>query len=243
MKSIEKLQRVVNAIRDVRGQENEATVKFACNLINEFLIDNETTPKGKADLFDICKRTEKWRLAMTGVFHDAEHEMAVATDKYILVATKADYKPEFAGKIVDKCGNEIPAKFPNWMSIIPSPEKERYYYDTEITLDANVYRRALKEDKAWRKMQGTKGSKYHTPIKLSENGYFSSADLLLLASLFCGSLKANSPYEPLFYRDDEKIVLVMPMMGPEHGEDTSSHTAFSLVAENSSTNYQWHPLF
>lgn len=50
MKSIEKLQRVINAIRDMKGQENEATVKFACNLINEFLIDNETAPKGKADL-------------------------------------------------------------------------------------------------------------------------------------------------------------------------------------------------
>lgn len=243
MKSIEKLQRVVNAIRDVRGQENEATVKFACNLINEFLIDNETAPKGKADLFDICKRTDKFRPAMTGVFHDAEHEMAVATDAQILVATKADYNPEFAGKIVDKYGNEIPARFPNWMSIIPSPEKQRYYYDTEITLDTDVYRRALKEDKAWRKMQGAKGNKYLTPIKLSNVGHFASADLLLLASLFCGSLKANSPYESLFYRDDEKIVLVMPMIRPEHGEDASAYTAFSLVAENSSTNYQWHPLF
>lgn len=247
MKSIEKLQRVVNAIRDVRGQENEATVKFACNLINEFLIDNETAPKGKADLFDICKRTENQYLPLTGVFHDAEHEMAVSTDAHILVATKADYNPEFAGKIVDKYGNEIKDKygnkFPNWMSIIPSPEKQRYYYDTEITLDANVYRRALKEDKAWRKMHGAKGSKYRTPIKLSDVGHFASADLLLLASFFCGSLKANSLYEPLFYRDDEKIVFVMPMVGPEHGEDTSSYTAFSLVAENSSTNYQWHPLF
>ena len=239
MKSIEKIQRAVNAIRDVRGQENEATVKFACNLINEFLIDNETAPKGKADLFDICKRTEKCRLAMTGVFHDAEHEMAVSTDTYILVATKADYNPKFAGKIVDKYGNEIQAKFPNWMSIIPSPEKERHYYDTEITLDANVYRRALKEDKAWRKMQGIKG-KYPTPIKMSNVGHFASADYLLLASLYCGSLKVNNPLEPLFYRDDEKIVLVMPLMEPEHGEDTSAYTAFSLVGES---GYQWHPLF
>lgn len=242
MKSIEKLQRVVNTIRDVRGQENEATVKFACNLINEFLIDNETAPKGKADLFAICKRTENQYLPLTGVFHDAEHEMAVSTDAHILVATKADYNPELAGKIVDKYGNEIPAKFPNWMRVIPTPDKDRPY-DTEITLDADVYRRALKEDKAWRKMQGTKGSKYPTPIKLSDAGHFASADLLLLASLFCGSLKANNPLEPLFYRDDEKIVLVMPMVGLSHGEDTSSHTAFSLVAENSSTNYQWHPLF
>lgn len=242
MKSIEKLQRVINAIRDVRGQENEATVKFACNLINEFLIDNETAPKGKADLFAICKRTEKNRLPLTGVFHDAEHEMAVSTDAHILVATKADYNPEFAGKIVDKYGNEIKGKFPNWIRVIPTPDKDRPY-STDIALDANVYRRALKEDKAWRKMQGAKGSKYLTPIKMSDAGHFASADLLLFASLFCGSLKANSPYEPLFYRDDEKIVLVMPMMRPEHGEDTRSHTAFSLVAENSSTNYQWHPLF
>lgn len=242
MKSIEKLQRVINAIRDVRGQENEATVKFACNLINEFLIDNETLPKGKADLFAICKRTDKFRPAMTGVFHDAEHEMAVSTDTHILVATKADYKPEFAGKIVDKYGNEIQAKFPDWMRIIPTPDKNRPY-GTDITLDADVYRRAIKEDKAWRKMQSWKGGKYPTPIKLSESGHFASADLLLLASLFCGSLKANNPLEPLLYRDDEKIVLVMPLMGPEHSEDTSVHTAFSLVDENGSTNYQWHPLF
>lgn len=242
MKSIEKLQRVINAIRDVRGQENEATVKFACNLINEFLIDNETAPKGKADLFAICKRTENQYLPLTGVFHDAEHEMAVSTDVHILVATKADYNPEFAGKIVDKYGKEIPAKFINWMRVIPTPDKDRPY-DTEITLDADVYRRALKEDKAWRKMQGTKGSKYPTPIKLSDAGLFASADLLLLASLFCGSLKVNNPLDPMFYRDDEKIVLVMPMVGLSHGEDTSAHTAFSLVNENSSNNSQWHPLF
>lgn len=242
MKSIEKLQRVINAIRDVRGQENEATVKFACNLINEFLIDNETAPKGKADLFAICKRTENQYLPLTGVFHDAEHEMAVSTDAHILVATKADYNPEFAGKIVDKYGKEIPAKFPNWMRVIPTPDKDRLY-GTDIALDADVYRRAIKEDKAWRKMQGTKGSKYLTPIRMSDVGHFASADLLLLASLFCGSLKANNPLDPMFYRDDEKIVLVMPMVGLSHGEDTSSHTAFSLVDENSSTKHQWHPLF
>lgn len=242
MKSIEKIQRVVNAIRDVKGQENEAIIKFATTLINEFLIDNETAPKGKADLFAICKRTDDRYNALKGVYHDPEHEMAVATDSHILVATKADYNPDFAGKVVDKYGNEITTgRFPNWMRVIPSPDEDRPY-DVDITLDAGIYQRAFKEDKAWRKMLGRKG-KTPTVVKVSDNKIFANAEMLLIASAFCPSLRGNNPNDGMFYRDDEKIVLVMPMMGPEHGEDTDTYTAFSLADESTSIHYQWHPLF
>lgn len=235
MKSIEKLQRVINAIRDVRGQENEATVKFACNLINEFLIDNEKEPKtAKGNLWD-CVYNEKdkaIRPNLTGIFHDAEHEMAVATDAHMLVATKADYNPEFAGKIVDKYGNEIKGQYPKWMSVVPNYKEDKR---KTVTIDEGLCKKTIKHAKAFRKAEGYKG-KMGNAVLRCENDTWLNAEYLLKAKGFCPELWVDDPSRAAYYKDDEKIVLMMPVYIDKERE--AIKTASAVLIECGV-----HPLF
>lgn len=187
--------------------------------------------KMKSNLFAICKRANHAQLI--GVYHDPNYKMAVASDGRILVATKTDYDPKFAGKIVDKYGDEIESKFPNWTMVIPSSLSK---YKTEISLDPAMYRRAIKEGKAWRKSQRERGKTF---VKIHHK-FYADAEIMLLASAYTEKLIGADNRHIMYYRDDdfEKIVLAMPVAAPADIEDDTKHSAFSVPI-----NEDWHPLF
>lgn len=74
----------------------------------------------KQKTFDIFRCTDKSKLfpALAGVYYDDTAEMAVASDNHMLVASRSDYKPEFAGTIRTKNGFQIMKSFPKWKSVI-----------------------------------------------------------------------------------------------------------------------------
>ncbi len=76
--------------------------------------------RGKFNIYDFAEKKDKLRPAYFGVFHDAENEVAVATDGYILVYSKVAYNPEFAGKIIGPDGAEIEGRFPKWKNVLPN---------------------------------------------------------------------------------------------------------------------------
>lgn len=76
----------------------------------------------KVGIYDFCmddKKAKNYPFAMNGVYHDSTHQMAVASDAQILLATKDDYRPECACKIIDRNGNEMDGHFVKWETIIP----------------------------------------------------------------------------------------------------------------------------
>ena len=60
------------------------------------------------------------RPVLCGTYHDEAHRVAVASDGHILKASPAEYRDEFAGKIISKLGHEIEGRFVNWASVVPS---------------------------------------------------------------------------------------------------------------------------
>lgn len=240
MKSIEKLQNAIWHLRgSIHGKENESVVSYVTSLLNEFIIDNESEPKtAKGNLWN-CVYNEKdkaIRPNLTGIFHDAEHEMAVACDTRMLVATKADYNPEFAGKIVDKYGNEIKGQYPKWMSVIPNYEEGKR---KTVTIDEGLCKKAIKHAKAFRKAEGYKG-KMGNAVLRCENDTWLNAEYLLKAKGFCSELWVDDPSRAAYYKDDEKIVLIMPVyMGTDNDKEREAiKTASAVLIECGA-----HPLF
>ncbi len=60
-----------------------------------------------------------------------ENGAAVASDGHVLLAVKTDYPKEYEGKTIDKNGNPIEGRFPNWKSVIP-------YSGESVDLDAFI---------------------------------------------------------------------------------------------------------
>lgn len=67
----------------------------------------------------------KWTVAdelrpmLAGVFHDAEKEVAVATDAHTMIISKSDYNADYAGKVVNKKGDQIDGKYPDYTRCMP----------------------------------------------------------------------------------------------------------------------------
>lgn len=75
----------------------------------------------KTNLYNYCEGKKSAREACSGIYHDEATGYAVATDLQILVASKSDYNPEYAGRLVRKDGAVLEnIKFPKWQSVVPS---------------------------------------------------------------------------------------------------------------------------
>lgn len=61
--------------------------------------------------------TDEKRPLLGGVFHDGG--FAVASDAQILVADKESYDKTLEGKVINKKGEEVQGKYPNWRALLP----------------------------------------------------------------------------------------------------------------------------
>lgn len=120
MKSLKKLQSVLNYLENQNTEES----KYYASVIHEFIVDNESNPR-KANIYSFCSN-DNVRLALTGVYHDGENKVAVASDGKIMIISKNDYKEEHSGKIMDKYDKEITdCRFPKYRSAFPLMDNAR----------------------------------------------------------------------------------------------------------------------
>lgn len=111
----------------------------------------KTARKPRTKGFNIyrCVSTDKTRYFMTGIYHDSEAGLAVATDGRILIQIRSAYNPEHAGEIMLEDGRKVEGRFPNWRRVTPDKkdmeERSVDWTDVRSTLDsAKPYIAALK---------------------------------------------------------------------------------------------------
>lgn len=97
------------------------------------------------DLLPFCATAKMVKEApvkekLNGVLHS--EGWMVACDGEVLVAVKAPYPPENEGKIINKKGEVIEAKYPNWKSVIPNSWSDETPIDYPLL---NEWCGALKE--------------------------------------------------------------------------------------------------
>jgi hypothetical protein len=106
----------VKLIEDAIRYTNEDGIR---KMLEQFLRANTIVRDEKLDLSKfVCK--DDMRPALTGILH--ENGLKVATDSHILVAIYSHYKSEFEGKIVTPKGVIVDGSYPNWKSVLPTPE-------------------------------------------------------------------------------------------------------------------------
>lgn len=157
---------------------------------------------------------------LNGVFHS--EGWVVSSNAVILVAVKAPYPPENEGKIINKKGEVIEAKYPNWKSVIP--------HDLNSLLKVPIDYPLLNE---WCGDKLKEWERTHTTapllIKIGPHSFKVSEIKILLKIL--KKLKPKEFYvnttsqyaRPIYFKTENKEtkahVLLMPMFEPEYPEE------------------------
>lgn len=111
----------LDLIQKALSYANAQNYKAVVDVLNKFMLLN--TPRQRNRRFYIYNWVAKdsVRLGLTGVYHDADNHVAVATDTHVLVVSKDNYIEEWAGQIIDKNGSPVEhANFPNYKRVIPN---------------------------------------------------------------------------------------------------------------------------
>lgn len=132
---------------------------FAISNLKQFVRANTATPKaGKLNLYNWCAK-DRLRPIMTGVFHDCEKKVAVATDTHVLVVSADDFREPNSdtdmieschhGYVICKNGEYQKGFYPRWENVIPQEPKI-----TPISVDRERIRELLRDDAAAKKSGG-----------------------------------------------------------------------------------------
>ena len=143
-----KLLALQNYLGSCDNLTTDQKAKFA-KMIEEVFYSE--TPVIKGGKFDIYKFTTPviWSDILVGVYYDNGEK--VATNGYMFVAIKSDYPSEREGLIIDKNGEEIKGRYPNYKGAIPSTEGWTAYQ-----IDFAKVREIIKRSKAWARANGKK---------------------------------------------------------------------------------------
>lgn len=195
MKSEKKLEQAIAlSKREFTNIEvaNYILGEIAKNL-REFLIDNEKgCGKAKRDMYALVCGEKAVREIMKGVYHDPEG-WAVASDTVILVASKDDYKEEFAGKVIDKYGNEKEGRYPNWKMVMPNDTWKRSHAHGVEMPSMDLLNDITKRFKAFQKVHADKRDKGFAAVNI--NGVFVNIN-------FAIKLRAWTDVVTCWYNDD-----------------------------------------
>ena len=229
MKSEKKLQDAIRKL-DWMKQALEGgagigvfTIDDVKRLLHEFMIDNERTPKKNE--FNIWDWTcnDDLRPVMNGIFHDKEHKMAVATNAHMLVAD-ADYYDESKvdsvgfdmGKSkydrpIDKYGNFIDGRFPNWKVVIPQQTDEWVLHHVDLQ-ELDEY---IKKCNAYLKMQGLNNKYKPRAVYQVGDTWFNAEMFRMMMTATNGDVWVKTPDRPAVYWSDKRTALLMPMLVEE----------------------------
>ena len=163
---------------------------------------------------------------LTGVYHDPDTQLAVATDTYSLVTSKRFYNPEMAGQIIDKSGkfvktktskqNEngiweeivVTPKYPNYQSIIA--RTYNYQYETKVPVISEKYKQEVLKYEAQRKAEKRKPESLYIGFRFDqETTIWFNYEYLNKFITACKFLRATS----IFYQNISKPIVA----DTEHG--------------------------
>ena len=118
-----KFNLIADAILAINQGESEKAITY----LKQFTVLN--TPKvkggGKVKIYDYTN-PKGAHPAFTGVYHDSEKRVAVATDSSILMVSAPDYYSEYADKIVNKYGVEVKCTPLKWDKVFPASNALKY---------------------------------------------------------------------------------------------------------------------
>lgn len=196
---------IAEAIERMNAGDNETAIAR----LKQFTALN--TPKvksgGKVKICDWAGKDE-YHPSMKGVFHDAENKVAVATDTHVMIVSKADYIEDYAGRIIDKKGDDCKGRFPDYKRVIPKSEGKEIAVNREhIASMLSEMRAERKIDKSIEYLAFNVGDK-DTPC------YIKPANCKLLLTLPEGKFfYPGDPSRPLLYKSDDGnyTALMMPV--------------------------------
>ena len=102
------LDLISEAIKMIELIDTEDVRKeLAISRMKQFVLLNTPQPKGgKVKIYDWVYKDDNLRPQMSGVYHDCENKVAVATDTHALIVSKSDYVECEESHIVAKNGDE-----------------------------------------------------------------------------------------------------------------------------------------
>jgi hypothetical protein len=154
--------------------------KDTAKLVTEILRAECKVKRGtKFSLYDFVDKTAAYK-ALSGIYYDNGNQ--VATDSHHIIVLKEEYDPELEGKIIDKNGEEVEARFPNYNAVLPKSIEgwEPHEIDTE------QFYSWIDERRAAYKLQN--GGKH---VKWSDGWFVRVGPLLFKADRFNGIIKAG----------------------------------------------------
>lgn len=210
---------IENLLVSIEGSGNADIERIKRDLNSVLFIESVSSSK-KFDMYSYCDK-KSIIVYHHGVFHDPKDKLAVVTDGHIICYSKEMYLPDYAGKVIDKCGNDIKCAFPNWRYVTNrlSNSSSNYHFRK---LDLTAIDDAAKRTKVWasvnlRHISDAK-SKEGKMLFNIDGSYFSidnirKASLALREFGFKGINVLNDPSEEqaAFYIEDDKGIAVMPM--------------------------------
>ena len=113
---------------------------------------------GKFDIYKFTNPKDRHE-QLRGVYYD--NGTIAASDGYILTAVKQEYPAEHEGLIIDKNGEKIDAKYPNYKGVFPLTEGWPTYQ-----IDFAKVRNIIKRSKAWARANGKKQNCHERLIKV-----------------------------------------------------------------------------
>lgn len=91
-----------------------------------------------------CVNVNNISISLTGIYHDADNKVAVASDGHVLYASAEAYNAHYAGRVIDTDDREIEdARYPNWKSTIPFEDSQKL-----VQIDMDSFTTAL-HDAGW----------------------------------------------------------------------------------------------
>ena len=80
--------------------------------------------KSKFNLYDFCTKDDLLRPVMNGIYH--KDGFKVASNAKILVMLKDEYNNELESKIIDRSGQEVQGRYPNYLAVMPKYDAKEY---------------------------------------------------------------------------------------------------------------------
>lgn len=145
MKNLDLISEAIKMIECINTED--VNKELAVNRMKQFVLLNTPQPKGgKVKIYDWVYK-ENLRPIMTGVFHDAENKVAVASNLHAVIVSKRDYVECKESHIVAKNGDEIKGRYVDYKFVMPDTD-EYLLYD----VDRDKIKRILTEYRAERKL-------------------------------------------------------------------------------------------
>lgn len=208
--------------------------------IYEFMVDNEPTPKkGTFNIWD-WTLDDGLRPILGGVFHDRDEKVAVATNTHLLVVDSECYdesKTDSVGfdtgkqkfyRPINKYGNFIDGRFPNWKAVIPP--KDGY---VKFKVDQKQLDDYIKNCNTYLKMNDFSKSKHYGiyEIKTSDEQsiFFEMNHLKLFLTATDGNIYVKEHDRAAMYWSDTRTALIMPMLLPKKDDVLQNAKELGLI--------------